>query len=405
SEWSVTPSILTSRGNFQREYPPFYYAAMSVFAGDDIVLSVMTMRLVNVALFVLLSSLLFWLIPRRRPVLIWAWLITTMPLGLFLIGSNNPSGWAVTGIGTAWLALLGYFESTGPRKIALGALFTVGAIMAAGSRGDAALYVFGAIGVVAILTFARTRQYLLSLILPVVVAALALALFATSGQVGAGINGFGGAGSSSEQVVEVGLDGFGLLAYNVLNVPFLWAGVFGEWGLGWLDTSLPAIVPLGAIAVFVAVGFAGLARIEWRRLISVMGVVLVLIVVPVYVLTQGGDQVGQGVQPRYIIPLIVLLGGLLALGIRAGRESFGRVQVALLGVTLVVCYFVAIQVNMRRYVTGIDQPGLNLDQGAEWWWNVPFSPMAVWIVGTLAFGAVVAIVLREIHATRPRLEV
>ncbi|MFM9876674.1 MAG: DUF2142 domain-containing protein, partial [Rhodoglobus sp.] len=32
SEWSVTPSILTSRGNFQREYPPVYYAAMSVFA-------------------------------------------------------------------------------------------------------------------------------------------------------------------------------------------------------------------------------------------------------------------------------------------------------------------------------------------------------------------------------------
>ena len=402
SHWSVTPTVLTARGNFSHEYPPLYYSVMSIFAGEDIPLSVVTMRFVNLALFIGLTSLLFWLMPARRHLVVWSWLITTMPLGLFLIASNNPSGWAVTGIGTAWVALLGYLQCRGWRQIALGALFTLGTLMAAGSRGDAALYVVGAIGIVVILTFERTRRYLLSLILPLILAVVALAFFATSGQIGAGVNGFGGAGSSSVPAAETALSGFGLLAYNLLNVPFIWSGVFGQWGLGWLDTSLPAVVPLAATAVFVAVGFVGLARMDWRRLVGLIGVVLVLIAIPVYVLTQGGDQVGVGVQPRYILPLIVLLGGLLALGIRPGHESFSRIQVVLLGAALVVCYLVALEVNLRRYVTGIDEPGLNLDNGLEWWWSVPFSPMTVWVVGSIAFAAMVAILIRELHSSSAR---
>lgn len=400
AEFSLTPSVLTSRGNFSQEYPPVYYATMGVFAGGDIVASALAMRLINAALFVALSSLVFWLLPERRPTVVWAWLITTMPLGLFLIASNNPSGWAVTGIGTAWLALLGYFQTRGWRRIVLAAAFVIGALMAAGSRGDAALYVVGAIGIVGILTFTRSRTYLLALVLPAIVASICLVFFFTSGQIGAGVNGFGGAGSSSSEGTEAQLSGAGLLAYNLLNVPFLWAGVFGQWGLGWLDTSMPAIVPLAATAVFVAVGFAGIRGMEWRRLVGVLGVVLVLIVVPVYVLTQGGDQVGQGVQPRYILPLIVLLGGLLALGVHATRVSFGRVQIVLLGAALVTCYLVALEVNLRRYVTGIDLPGLDLDSGVEWWWNVPFSPMTVWVVGTLAFAGAVGILIREVSGRR-----
>ncbi len=105
---------LSKRGNFTGAYPPVFYAVMGWFAGDNITSSVIAMRLINSALFVALGTLLFVLLPAmRRPTLVWGWLITTMPLGLFLIASNNPSGWAVTGVGTAWLALLGYYESSG----------------------------------------------------------------------------------------------------------------------------------------------------------------------------------------------------------------------------------------------------------------------------------------------------
>src|SRR5690606_8848552 len=107
------------------------------------------------------------------------------------------------------------------------------------------------------------------------------------------------------------LTGAGLLFYNLLNIPFLWSGVLGTWGLGWLDTSMPWVVPLAAIGVFVAVGFAGLGRKDLRGAIAVLATVVVLWALPLYVLQRGGDIVGEQLQPRYLFPLIVLLAGLL----------------------------------------------------------------------------------------------
>ena len=83
----------TERGNFAGEYPPVYYAVMHVFAGSDIQVSAIAMRLVNAGLFVGLTTALFVLLPMtRRRTLLWGWLVAAVPLGIFLIPSNNPSG-------------------------------------------------------------------------------------------------------------------------------------------------------------------------------------------------------------------------------------------------------------------------------------------------------------------------
>jgi hypothetical protein len=53
--------------------------------------------------------------------------------------------------------------------------------------------------------------------------------------------------------------------------------------------------------------------------------------------------------------------------------------------------------DIRRFVTGIFNPGLGLDAGREWWWHVPFDANAVWVVGTLAEAGPIYVLLREIH--------
>src|SRR5690606_6641065 len=117
------PNTISKRGNFNGGYPPLYYAAMGVFAGPDVAISVLVMRAINVLLFVGFASVLFFLLPAaRRPTLIWGWLLTTVPLGAFLIASNNPSAWAITGVGSAFLATLGYLESNGRRRAMLAGL-------------------------------------------------------------------------------------------------------------------------------------------------------------------------------------------------------------------------------------------------------------------------------------------
>lgn len=391
----------THRGNFGGEYPPLYYATMHIFAGDDIQVSALVMRLFNAALFVGLATALFVLLPvTRRRTLLWGWLVTLVPLGMFIIPSNNPSGWAVTGVGTAFLALLGWFETEGRRRWALGALYIVGMLMAAGARGDAAVYAAGATVTVLILMFTRTRPQVIATILPAVGLLIAVAFFASAGQAGVGAIGFtgGGGGPAAVPISDDGsqgapLSGFGLAAYNLLMLPFLWTGVWGTWGLGWFDTQLPAIVPWAAVSAFVVVAFAGLGRMTWRKAIAVSGVLLVLIALPVYVLTTGGHLVGTQLQPRYLLPLIVLFALLLLTEPLGGPLKFTRLQtIAILG-ALTIANFVSLQVNIRRYVTGADQQGLNLDSGAEWWWTgFPVGPNWVWIVGALAYAGLAVVV-------------
>jgi hypothetical protein len=404
--FDAKPSVETTRGNFGGEYPPVYYAAMSVFAGSNIVLCVILMRIFTVLLFLGITIALYVLLPlSRRPTLVWSWVITTIPLGIFLLTSNNPSSWAIIGLGSAWLALLGYFETKGKRRIALGALFALSVVMAAGSRADAAFYSVVAIGVVIWLTFIPQRTYLLQAILPAAMIIVSVLFFATSNQSGAGLHGFDSAASGNTggpvATTSPAPSAVSLLAYNVLNIPSLWAGVFGNWGLGWLDTPLPAVVTFGATAVFVAVAFVGLSRVWWRKLIVAAGLTLVLWAVPVFVLGQGHEGVGTDVQPRYLLPLIVLLGGVLVLTRSDRQLAFTRVQLILVVATLAVVNLVALHVNIQRYVVGNNSSSLDLDAKIQWWWAMPLSPDAVWIVGSLAYAAMLVLVVREISRRQP----
>jgi hypothetical protein len=140
------------------------------------------------------------------------------------------------------------------------------------------------------------------------------------------------------------------------------------------------------------VGFSGLGRLDWRKAISISGVLLVLVVLPVYVLTVGGMTVGEALQPRYLLPLILLLS-LLLVTLPPGRElGFTRIQTFTLLGALALANLVSLQVNLRRYVTGADQQGPNLDAGAEWWWSdFPVGPSSVWVIGVIASVALLAV--------------
>lgn len=393
----------TTRGNFVGEYPPVYYATMHIFAGADIQISALTMRLVNSALFVGLATTLALLLPStRRRTLLWGWLVTLVPLGMFLIPSNNPSGWAVTGVGTAFLALLGWFESGDRRRWALAALYIVGMVMASGARGDAAVYAAGATLGAALIAFPATRSWYRALWLPAAGLLVAVVLFSMAGQTGVANTGFSGEAALPPLILgeEALPPGLALAMYNLLMLPLLWTGVWGTWGLGWLDTQMPAIVPWAAVSAFVVVAFAGLGRLSWRKAIAAAGVLLVLIALPVQVLTISGDQVGTNLQPRYLLPLIVLFALILLTDTMTEGFRFTRLQTFTIVAALAGANLIALQVNIRRYVTGVDQQGLNLDSGAEWWWTAfPIGPTALWVIGALAYAGMLATLWPELRRT------
>ena len=234
---------------------------------------------------------------------------------------------------------------------------------------------------------------------------LSVALFATAGQTGVGTSGFSsGVTSDAGDGGGAPLAGFALAAYNLLTLPFLWTGVWGTWGLGWFDTSMPAVVPAGAVSAFIVVAFAGIGLLTWRKAVATSGVLLVLIVLPVYVLTVGGDKVGDALQPRYLLPLIVLFAFVVLTVPRGHRLRFTQTQTGLILIALAAANFVALQVNIRRYVTGADEQGLNLDVGSEWWWSgFPIGPTGVWGIGALAYAGLLAVLWPQLRQTNIEL--
>jgi hypothetical protein len=397
-DFNPTHTVSTQRGNFVGGYPPVYYAVMGLFVGPNILVSVIVMRIVNIVVFLGLATATFALLPaRRRATFVWPWLVTTIPLGIYLIPSNNPSSWAITGVGVAWIGLIAWFETTGKRRVGLGLIFALATLVAAGSRGDGAIYTALGIAVVLGLQYRPTKGFFVGSILPVTLLLLCAYFFISAQQVISGLNGFGGPPSASGGGAP---DPTALIAFNLLNVPTLWAGVFGSWGLGWLEVLMPSIVAFGSLACFLVVAIVGFAKLTLRKAVAVAIVGTALVVIPVFVLTRGGDLVGSEVQPRYLLPLIIFFAGLLMLDAGERLVRFTRGQVMLVAITLAVVQFIALQVTMRRYVTGTSDHGWNLNANIQWWWTMPFSPMFVLIVGSIAYGALVWIIAREVTVGR-----
>jgi hypothetical protein len=307
---------------------------------------------------------------------------------MFLLASNNPSSWAIISGGTVWLALVGYFESTGRRQIALGLLALVAAGLGAGARADSALYAVIGAGVAVALTMRRTATYWRLSILPILIVAGSIALYFTSNQVLSASAGLG-----TDTTVATTDTGY-LLTSNLLDIPLLWAGVFGSWALGWFDTPMPGSVSVVSLAAFAAVVFSALAHTTWRKLLVLGLIAAALVAIPVYILVQSSTLVGSGVQPRYVLPLIIMFGGVALFHLRSREPRLGRVQVYIVEGAVIAANAIALHVNLRRYLTGVDMGGWNLDNMREWWWDIPVSPVVVFVVGALSFAFAVHLLLR-----------
>lgn len=375
--------VSTDRGNFANGgYPPVFYAAMSVFAGENQALSVLMMRVANALLYTSIITALFLLARRQRGPLAWGALATLVPLGMYIIPSVNPSSWAVISAGTLWFALLQYYRRPDlGGRIAFGALAVLATIMGSGARSDSAIYSVLAIVVVGILSVRPTRQFLLLSILPFALAVVSGLFFLSARPAVAGLEIPGPPMLPFEQLLQV----------NISKLVELWAGSFGTWGLGWFDITLPGGVWFFTLFVFCGLAFWGLRRTRWRKGIALALIVVAAIAAPLYVLMHDGVIVGQYVQPRYVYPILILFAGIVLLGLRSDSLGLNRVQALTVAAMLSLAHGFALFATFRRYVTGTDVIDGNLNHSAEWWWTMPlapgspFSPMAFFVIGTTAF--------------------
>lgn len=391
-----TDTIVTERGNFAGNYPPIFYTVMGVFAGTDIAMSTVLMRLFNAAIFVgAVTAVLALVRPGQRGPLIWSGVVVLVPLGVFIIASVNPSSWALLAGLTVWLAIYGYFTADSrARRIALAAIAVVLAVMGAGARGDSAVYVAFAAFVAAVLSFEKTREWLKLTLLPLGVVVIGAFFFLTSSQsVGAAsvgvIEGPGETIHDASPVVAA--SPFNRLIANAMDLPWLWTGGSGTWGLGWLDTPVPPTVWVVMIGAIFAVLFWGLRVMTARKGIVLAIGLLALTVIPLYVLWGMNERVGAQVQPRYLMPLLLIVIAVACYGFARDNLGISRLQAALLFAMVALANSLSLHNNMRRYISGLgDGSSFNLNANIEWWWDMPLQPMTVWVLGSGVFALMLA---------------
>jgi hypothetical protein len=370
-----------------RDYPPFFYRFLHLFTSPDTNRAVLVMRVINLLIAGGLFALLGWWLPRRssRRLAVYAVLGTSLPLLPFIVPSLNPSSWAIVGCAVFWLALHGLYTSPpqepGWRRWALGGLATVGGLLALAARTDCGLYLI-ALGAVFAWIYRRRWWRRWALLVPTVVCA--------AGGVMTLLH------SSQTETVGGWMD---LLVRdatttwnNVIDIPLVFAGFFGsDWmgSLGWWDAPMPTGVWFASLAVVAGLVALGLRRFTWSRtlaLAALFALMCLLIMVPMQKL---GYPRNANIQPRYIYPLYMASVGVALLGRRdRGTAPLNRLQTVIVYVMLVAAHCVALHQALRRWITGTDVNGFDLNTGIEWWRAQGPSPMAVWALGSCGFALV-----------------
>ena len=137
----------------------------------------------------------------------------------------------------------------------------------------------------------------------------------------------------------------------------------------------------------------GLAATDRLTLLAAAVASASIVVIPLVVLSADRNIIGETVQPRYLLPMLsVVLGYLLITPITRSVEVIKPAQRTAIAVILIAAQSAALHANLRRYVTGQDELGFNLNN-AEWWWPIAATPMMIWFAGSLSFGGSVILAL------------
>lgn len=366
----------TTRSNASGGYPPVFYWVMSFLVSPNMEFSVILMRLLNTTIFVSLISVTVLVSPSRvKKPIIGGVFASIVPLGMFLIPSVNPSSWAVISASITWASLVGFYYSQSILKQnALLAISLIATVIGAGARTDAAVYVGIALVVASLISWNRIRVKPFMLLQASSVLPIALFFYFTSGS----------SSIATPASIGQGFD-YRLAISNMLELPSLWVGALGGWGLGWLDTRMPSIVFVASVFVFSGIVFYGILIRKKLKNLALLLLLAAITLIPLYVLVNENITVGSNVQPRYLYPLMIMMAGVSLWGIRVGKTYLNRAQIFVVTIAISIANSVALHSNIRRYVTGIDVGGYNLDRDVEWWWSAAPSPMAIWLIGSLAF--------------------
>jgi len=384
-----------SHTNENKRFPNGFYWTMHAFTGENILISAMLMRVINALLAVVILFLAVITVNRRLKLpLISTWLAATIPLALFTIPSTNPSSWTFIGLGVFWAVLINSLIETDKKKLILSQfLMVLSATLALTSRSESGPFIIVIIGTVFILLkgwkdFNKTSFK--KWILPAVLVAISLYEFFTTPStlgISTGLSG----GDENRTLAAV-------WTINIMRLPDLYVGALGSWNLGWMDTQVPKITFFFAMMVFAGFIFTGLMQMDRYKTFAILFLLSLMAYLPLRILALGKNVVGENVQPRYLLPLLFVLIGIMLFSTAVNQLiTFTLSQLIFTAASLIIAQAFALHAVMRRYITGSDVISWNLNRRPEWWWDPLPSPMLTWFIASLAYAITISIAINYLN--------
>jgi hypothetical protein len=384
-ETSVTELVASGRIFPVDQVSSPFYDFNSRLSSRNIETSAFKIRFANVLFFIGIASLLLTIFRKYRVATSLAFLVGLGPWGSFLISSIHPSAWTITLLP---LFLVCLFVVIREKSIVLRIFAGLAALLiwfvAQDVRGDSRFFMVIAL-FAAIIWGIKIRHEITSMPLWLKFSGAAVFAIIYLHFLHPLVRRVLGSSewSQTDRVFDLTTTKLPLTLMNLFG---------GNYGLGSSDTPLSDLVVFCGVTSLFLIIYTTAQRVSKRNWLIVSTVVIVLLLLTLY-----ADLGDVGTSGRYILPLYLMC---LITYLASVETSFSRPLITsrtisrILVFTLTLGNSIALHQTMRRYITGIDVIGWNLNKNAEWWWTVGPSPMTIWMLGTIAFGLTATLVLQ-----------
>ena len=386
----------TNRYN-KGSYPKTYPDVMRNFVSADVEKSVVQMRLFNSLLAAFTIILAFSINLRRSNDLILTWLIVITPGAALHLGSVHNSSWMFTGTICFVLAFISVLKNRKVLKLWIPASLValIGVWLTSSSRQEGEYALIFLAMVVLISEFQPKGLKLSKKSVLIAGATLVIATFAYQTATWWGrVNVFNDQRFVPEK--EFPHTANDLLLNNFLRLPSFLFSLFGTWGQNFpasLSSGLdPTIWLFSVLPTVLLIVFAIQKSHKSHQIIFSSAFLLVVLYI-LYANQASLYELNNEIHPRYFLPMFI---GMIIIVANNKKNRYSNSLVISVALMSAISNSLAIRDSIRRYVSGQDVYSTkSFNKGREWWWQFGPQPETVWLIGTLAFAGLFAVLIYE----------
>jgi hypothetical protein len=372
----------------------FFYKTNGILVSSNVNGSILTMRFLQILIFFALISFAIYSSGERKWAVLLSLFVGMVPVGLFIIPSTNPSSWAITGVVSAGICVMNYFISFKKSHRATAVIgFIVAVLITRNIRNDinimtAICVTLGAISGFVIRETDRSLKFDRAKIIKLV-------FFAIPG------------------LLYIHLKVFSLYPWRIAK--FILGGSFYSFSndspqafLGFLGGSIQLgsadFAPTPVVLILMSVGFATFIVITARfvplkvKISSGFGLCL-LFLLPYYFSLGAIGSASRYIMAIYLVSLATFSASAVT-SRRLANFKFSKSSLVTIFLTISLGQSLSLHQSIRRYITGTNVSGWNLNKGAQWWWTHGPSPLSIWMIGSVAFSTALFIVLLMTNSDR-----